>query len=87
MRKLVLLPDAEEQLCFLQVQHPILAKRVDRMMQECLETPEKGIGKPKPLRGDWSGYYSRRVSDRHRMIYYFDETAVTFIRVMDRYEE
>ncbi|MEO7310749.1 MAG: Txe/YoeB family addiction module toxin [Chitinophagaceae bacterium] len=29
----------------------------------------KGLGKPEPLKGNWSGYWSRRITDEHRLVY------------------
>ena len=39
------------------------------LIKECSRTPFKGTGKPEPLRGDLKGYWSRRISDEHRLIY------------------
>ncbi|MBI2477388.1 MAG: Txe/YoeB family addiction module toxin [Planctomycetia bacterium] len=37
--------------------------------RQILRTPFEGIGKPEPLKGDLSGYWSRRINDEHRLIY------------------
>lgn len=39
------------------------------MIRECLRDPFRGIGKPEPLRGKLSGYWSRRIDDSNRLIY------------------
>ncbi len=46
-----------------------LLKRINQLIQDILRTPFEGIGKPEPLKGDLSGYWSRRVSDEHRLVY------------------
>lgn len=46
-----------------------LLKRINPLIQEVLRTPLEGIGKPEPLKGDLSGYWSRRVNDEHRLVY------------------
>jgi len=46
-----------------------LLKRINQLIQEMLRTPFEGIGKPEPLKGDLSGYWSRRISDEHRIVY------------------
>lgn len=51
-------------------------KKLKRIIQLCLETcktPEKGIGKPEPLKFNYQGYWSRRIDERHRLIYAFDD--------------
>lgn len=44
-------------------------KRLIRLIDECRSTPFEGIGKPEPLRESLSGYWSRRITDEHRLVY------------------
>ncbi len=46
-----------------------LLKRINHVIQDILRTPFEGIGKPEPLKGDLSGYWSRRINDEHRLVY------------------
>jgi len=46
-----------------------LLKRINQLIQDALRTPFEGIGKPEPLKGELSGYWSRRVNDEHRLVY------------------
>ncbi len=46
-----------------------LLKRINQVIQDVLRTPFEGIGKPEPLKGDLSGYWSRRINDEHRLVY------------------
>jgi toxin YoeB len=46
-----------------------IAKRLIRLIDECGRTPFEGIGKPEPLRDNLSGYWSRRITDEHRLVY------------------
>lgn len=43
--------------------------RLNRLIEECRRTPHTGIGKPEPLKGDLSGWWSRRIDDTHRLVY------------------
>lgn len=43
--------------------------RVDRLIADIIEHPFTGIGKPEPLRYEWSGYWSRRITGEHRLVY------------------
>jgi toxin YoeB len=38
-----------------------LLKRINQLVQDILRTPFEGIGKPEPLKGDLTGYWSRRI--------------------------
>ena len=46
-----------------------LVKRINVLIQDILRAPFEGIGKPEPLKGDLSGYWSRRINDEHRLVY------------------
>ncbi len=43
--------------------------RVNELIKQSKRTPFKGIGKPEPLRGDLTGWWSRRISQEDRMVY------------------
>jgi toxin YoeB len=43
--------------------------RVNELIEDCRRTPFKGLGKPEPLKGDLSGWWSRRISGEHRLVY------------------
>jgi len=48
-------------------------KRINELLKSCMRTPFEGIGKPESLKGDLQGYWSRRITSEHRLVYkYFD---------------
>ena len=46
-----------------------LVKRINELFKDAVRNPYSGIGKPEPLRHALSGFWSRRISDEHRMVY------------------
>ncbi|MDR2253162.1 MAG: Txe/YoeB family addiction module toxin [Bifidobacteriaceae bacterium] len=44
-------------------------KRIHRLIADIQRNGKRGIGKPEPLTGDWSGWWSRRIDDQHRLVY------------------
>ncbi len=44
-------------------------KRINLLIKEILRTPFEGIGKPEALKANYSGYWSRRITDEHRIVY------------------
>jgi len=46
-----------------------LVKRINLLIQDILRAPFEGIGKSEALKGDLSGYWSRRINDEHRLVY------------------
>ena len=43
--------------------------RLNLLIGECRRTPFKGVGKPEPLKRNLSGWWSRRITDEHRLVY------------------
>jgi toxin YoeB len=43
--------------------------RINELIKDARRNPFKGIGKPEPLRGDLAGWWSRRITGEHRLIY------------------
>lgn len=46
-----------------------LVGRINGLIKDTVRSPYSGIGKPEPLRHALSGFWSRRISDEHRMVY------------------
>jgi toxin YoeB len=44
-------------------------ERINVLIKETSRNPFQGIGKPEPLRGDLSGWWSRRITQEHRLVY------------------
>lgn len=43
--------------------------RITKLLESISKTPYSGIGKPEPLKHELSGYWSRRITHQHRLIY------------------
>jgi len=46
-----------------------ILKKINRLIKEIQREPFEGIGEPEPLKYNWSGYWSRRISIEHRLVY------------------
>lgn len=44
-------------------------KRINELIKAIKREPFEGIGDPEPLKFNWSGFWSRRISREHRIIY------------------
>ena len=44
-------------------------KKINGLIRECMRTPFNGTGKPEPLKGEFSGWWSRRIDREHRLVY------------------
>jgi toxin YoeB len=52
-----------------QATDPAILRRVNELIRDAARQPFKGIGKPEPLRGPLSGWWSRRITLEHRLVY------------------
>ncbi len=68
--EIAFLPQATEDLEYWkQTGNKRVLKRIRALLEDILEHPFTGIGKPEPLKGDLHGLWSRRITDEHRMVY------------------
>jgi toxin YoeB len=51
-------------------------KRISLLIQDIIRNGNEGLGKPDPLKHDFAGYWSRRITDEHRLVYKVAETEV-----------
>lgn len=51
-------------------------QRINRLIENIQETPFDGLGKPEPLKHELSGYWSRRITDEHRLVYKIDDGRI-----------
>ena len=70
---------AEKDLMALKRNEPKSFKKVKKLIDELVEHPTIGTGKPKQLSGDRAGQWSRRISDKHRLIYLIDKEKVVVL--------
>ena len=52
-----------------QTQDKKTLRRINQLVKDIERNANSGIGKPEPLIGNWSGYWSRRIDDTNRLIY------------------
>ena len=52
-----------------QTADPKVLARLNGLIEECRRHPFEGTGKPEPLRGDLAGWWSRRITSEHRLVY------------------
>ena len=54
-------------------------KKLIRLLEELTEHPTTGIGKPEKLKHELGGLYSRRLTQKHRLVYRVDEERITVL--------
>jgi toxin YoeB len=76
MYKISYTEKAEKDLTALKRNEPQFFKKAVKLIDELVEHPTTGTGKPKPLSSDRAGQWSRRISSKHRLIYMIDNENV-----------
>ena len=51
-----------------------ILQKINILLKEIRRDPFRGIGKPEPLSGNLKGYWSRRITGEHRLVYHVSET-------------
>jgi toxin YoeB len=59
--------------------------RINALIKAIQRQPYEGIGKPEPLKHGLSGYWSRRITDEHRMVYKVDDDSVLIAQLRYHY--
>lgn len=60
-------------------------RRINRLIEEAARAPGEGVGKPERLRGDLSGYWSRRIDQEHRLVYAVEGDVVVVLQARYHY--
>ena len=77
--ELVWQTNAWEDYCHWQKQDKKILERVNELIKDCLRSYE-GIGKPEPLKGNYAGCWSRRITQEHRLIYKINERRLHILQ-------
>ncbi len=67
--KLIFAEQAWEDYLYWQAQDAKILERLNSLIKECARTPFSGTGKPEPLRGGLRGWWLRRLTLEHRLVY------------------
>lgn len=74
--RLVFSEPSKEDLARLKRDEPRAFKKAGKLLQELMEHPTTGSGKPELLKGDRAGQWSRRISQKHRLVYEIVDTTI-----------
>ena len=62
-----------------------LVGRINALIRDIQRAPFDGIGKPEPLQHALSGYWSRRITDEHRIVYKVKDDALLIAQLRYHY--
>ena len=62
-------------------------KRISVLIKEIIRTPFTGIGKPEPLRSNLAGFWSRRITGKHRLVYKVEQDLLIIASCKSHYDD
>ena len=83
--KLVFSEHAWEDYLYWQKTDKKILKRINELIQDIQRNKYEGKGKPEPLRHTLSGYWSRRITNEHRIVYKIEENKVLIAQLRYHY--
>jgi toxin YoeB len=83
--KLIFAEAAWEDFLYWQKQDRKMVERINRLVREVTREPFIGVGKPEPLKHALAGFWSRRITDEHRMIYRVDGDSLLIAQLRYHY--
>jgi len=80
-----LLPKAEKHYLFWKRDRPEFAAKIDALFDAMRLDPFGGVGKPEPLKHDMQGFWSRRITEGHRILYKVAGDSIIVYRCYGHY--
>jgi toxin YoeB len=60
--------------------------KIQKLIKDTIRNPFDGIGKPEPLKDNLQGYWSKRITDEHRLVYKVEQNQLIIISCKYRYD-
>ena len=54
-------------------------KKINKLIADTLRSPFEGLGKPEPLKENYTGFWSRRIDEKNRLIYAVTDGAISIV--------
>ena len=83
--KLIFADEAWEDYRYWQKQDKRMVERINNLIKETKRDPFAGLGKPEALKHALSGFWSRRITDEHRMVYRVEGGALLIAQLRFHY--
>lgn len=87
MLNLTFLPEAWDDYLYWQGQDKKTLKRIHALIKDVTRDHYNGIGKPEPLKGNLSGWWSRRIDDNNRFVYKIENGALLVAECKNHYTD
>lgn len=79
--------EAWEDYLYWQSQDKKTLKRINALLKDTERSPFEGIGKPEPLKGELSGFWSRRIDETNRLVYRVENGVLEILSCRGHYAD
>jgi len=83
--RLIFADEAWDDYLYWQKNDKQMVERINKLIKEIQREPFTGIGKPEALKHALAGYWSRRITDEHRIVYRIDDSALLIAQLRFHY--
>jgi toxin YoeB len=77
--KLTFTDEAWDEYVYWQVKEKKILRKINTLIKDTKRDPFDGLGKPEPLKHELAGYWSRRISQEHRLVYEVFEESILVV--------
>jgi toxin YoeB len=85
MRKITFTPDSFREYNDWITLDTEMVKKIQLLLRDIQNDPFRGLGKPEPLKGNYSGFWSRRITQEHRLVYKVSNNDIEIIKCNGHY--
>ena len=86
MLDLLFLPEGWEDYLYWQSQDKKTLRRINALIKDIQRNPFEGIGKPEPLKGNYQGWWSRRIDKVNRIVYKIENRQIVVAQCGTHYD-
>jgi toxin YoeB len=83
--KLIFSDEAWDDYLYWQKNDKQMVERINKLIKEIAREPFSGIGKPEALKHALAGYWSRRITEEHRIVYRIEDSAILIAQLRYHY--
>jgi toxin YoeB len=84
--EIIFSPNALEQLQYWKKSgNKKIQEKINHLLEEIQHTPFEGTGKPEALKHNWNGYWSRRITSEHRLVYKVENGTIMVAQLRFHY--
>ena len=87
MSKISFSDDGWGDYCYWQTHDKKMLKKINILLRDINRNSFTGIGKPGPLKGDLSGFWSRRIDNANRLVYRISKEEIEIIQCKGHYDK